>query len=611
MSEGKQVAPYPFYKANIHEKRVAAIVCRCLPMVLLLSTCFLLAAGVLWHPLILLWLTGILNVALWLWLVSTSFIAILGAFTTQAQLNISEASSDGKQRSASESQDDVRHVIVIANYKEDEAMLAETLQSLGEAHGSDRFYVVLAMEAREPEASDKFERLKEVHGKSFEKLLGTFHPANLQETHADGSSDPEIAGKASNLKYAVAQAFKLLSNEDSFNLDNSVLTIADADVFFHPSYFASVGNKFDELRKAGKEDHKWTLYQAPQLCWRNFWESPIVSRSWGYISSLYEFGGVTSLRYGGHHMVFSAYSVPMGLACNASLWDGDVIAEDHHAFLKSWFYSAYQSHLQNEIEGTDDYISSRIKVHPVMLPVKATSVNSADGYLASWVERWHQATRHTQGVAEMSYACLAAWDMLSTIPVRSFSLSFCVSLIKVVMKPIFMHILPTLQSIALGVLTLYWLSHKMHVPGCPHRLSVWAIKHDQTTLICGLAGAWALTWPIVIPFALLIVSNFLMLRVAFLQAANDKSLWHKSDGGVVPFRFTFGSKQLSALCCILVDCSIFTAPIMGIYGFLPEIIAYWNVMARGNSFKYVTASKALGQSYGSFEEASTPINSNA
>jgi hypothetical protein len=467
------------------------------------------------------------------------------------------------------------------------------------------------MEAREPEASDKFERLKEVHGKSFEKLLGTFHPANLQETHADGSSDPEIPGKASNLKHAVIQAFKLLSNEDSFDLDNSVLTIADADVFFHPSYFASVGNKFDELRKAGKGDHKWTLYQAPQLCWRNFWESPIVSRSWGYISSLYEFGGVTSLRYGGHHMVFSAYSVPMGLACNASLWDGDVIAEDHHAFLKSWFYSAYQSHLQNENEGTDDYISSRIKVHPVMLPVKATSVNSADGYLASWVERWHQATRHTQGVAEMSYACLAAWDMLSTIPVRSFSLSFCVSLIKVVMKPIFMHILPTLQSIALGVLTLYWLSHKMHVPGCPHRLSVWAIKHDHTTLICGLAGAWALTWPIVIPFALLIVSNFLMLRVAFLQAANDKSLWHKSDGGVVPFRFTFGSKQLSALCCILVDCSVFTAPIMGIYGFLPEIIAYWNVMARGNSFKYVTASKALGQSYGSFEEASTPISSNA
>jgi hypothetical protein len=611
MSEDKLVSPYPFYKANIHEKRAAAIVCRCLPLVLLLSTCLLLATGVMWHPMILLWITAVLNVVLWLWLVSTSLIAILGAVATQEQLRICEATSDGKDRTALESQDDVRHVIVVANYKEEESMLSETLQSLKEAEGSDRFYVVLAMEAREQEASDKFERLKAAHGRSFGKLLGTFHPANLQETHADGSSDPEVPGKASNLKFAVAQALKLVKNELSFNLDNSVLTIADADVFFHPAYFGLVGQKFRDLRKAGTGEHKWTLYQAPQLCWRNFWESPIVSRSWGYISSLYEFGGVSSLRYGGHHMVFSAYSVPMSLACEASLWDGDVIAEDHHAFLKSWFYSAFHSHLQNENEGTNYGISSRIKLQPVMLPVKATSVNSPDGYWASWIERWHQATRHTQGVAEMSYACLAAWDMLSTTPVRSWSLHFLVSLFKVVMKPIFMHILPTLQSIALGVLTLYWLSHKMHVPGCPHRLSVWAIKHDHTTLICGLAGAWALTWPIVIPFALLIVSNFLMLRVAFLQEASQKSLWHKSDGGVVPFRCAFGSKALSALCCILVDCSIFVAPIMGIYGFLPEIIAFWNVMARGNSFKYITASKALGQSYGSVEEASAPINSSS
>lgn len=49
---------------------------------------------------------------------------------------------------------------------------------------------------------------------------------------------------------------------------------------------------------------------------------------------------------GGHHMVFSAYSVHMQLAMDAQLWDGDVIAEDHHAYLKGFFYSARQSALE-------------------------------------------------------------------------------------------------------------------------------------------------------------------------------------------------------------------------------------------------------------------------
>ena len=41
--------------------------------------------------------------------------------------------------------------------------------------------------------------------------------------------------------------------------------------------------------------------------------------------------------------VFSAYSLPLDLAKNAQCWDGDVIAEDHHAFLKAWFYAVYKS----------------------------------------------------------------------------------------------------------------------------------------------------------------------------------------------------------------------------------------------------------------------------
>lgn len=61
--------------------------------------------------------------------------------------------------------------------------------------------------------------------------------------------------------------------------------------------------------------------------------------------------------------VFSGYSLPLNLAEQAQCWDGDIIAEDvrcrivkqalasqigpdlqdHHAFLKAWFYFVFES----------------------------------------------------------------------------------------------------------------------------------------------------------------------------------------------------------------------------------------------------------------------------
>lgn len=585
---------------------------------------FLVLVGAYKYTTLFLAICATLNVFVWMFIVSTAIFAILGAYTTrdliaycneleEGQHKFPDGSSNDRRDDGPEGQDNVKHVVVLANYKEDEAMLAETLQSLTEAKGSSNFMVVLAMEGREVGADAKAQRLQSQYQGSFTNILATFHPATLVEKHQDGSSDDEVAGKASNLKWAVARAHECCLKEPNLDMDSVIVTVSDADCLFHPYYFDYISRDFYAMRRRPGEQQKWTMWQAPQLPYRNYYPAPAPSRVWAYISTMYEAGGVSSLPHGGHHMVFSAYSLSLQLGVNAQVWGGDVIAEDHHAYLKCFFYSAKVSAEEalaaEEEKRFHSGCQPKLKVRQVMLPVKSTSVISSEGYWMTYVERWHQAVRHCQGVAELSCSFLCTWDLLCTMPSRLYSLSFLIQLFKVNAKIVCMHTLPNVQALCLAVLTLYWLYAGRRLPVCPDQIS-WTTADDRT-ILCGLAGAWVLTWPVVIPLFLVAVSNILYLKEGFLRPAERKgkalssSIWHSSDGGVKP---TFGSCTLTCIILVSADCIILTAPLMMVYGLLAELIGCWNVMIRGNRFTYITAAKLMGdgQSYGTMNSQAMP-----
>ncbi|CAE7450722.1 RMV1 [Symbiodinium necroappetens] len=207
-------------------------------------------------------------------------------------------------------------------------MLSQTLTSLAQAHGAHSFHVVLAMEAREgPAGLEKAAQLSRGFSKYFSTLRSTSHPSNLREEHADGSWDPEVPGKASNVKWAVREAHRELLKE-SVDPASVILTVADADVVFHPRYFSHLTRDFGAVREHGGGWHEWTIWQAPQLPFRNYYASPACSRVWAYVASIWECGGVAGLSFGSEHFAFSTYSLPLLLAVEAEAHEGDVIAED-------------------------------------------------------------------------------------------------------------------------------------------------------------------------------------------------------------------------------------------------------------------------------------------
>jgi len=311
------------------------------------------------------------------------------------------------------------------------------------------------------------------------------------------------------------------------------------------------------------------------------------------------------LAFGGHHMVFSGYSLTLRLAVDACPWDGDVVAEDHHCYLACFFYSlhaAAEARLKPTSPWTFFGITSALSVRPVFLPVKSTSVASPDGEMQGWLDRWQQARRHSQGISEFSYALLASWDLLCTLPTQMIGAQLLFKLLRANHKLFCMHMLPILQSIGLGILTLNWLVNKRHIPYCPDYIAL--IDATGPTCLCGLAGAWVLVWPILVPMFLFVISNYLFMLVTFVrpsESAGRKSIWHNETGEI---RTVCGHRRLALLLkiCfeILVTMVIVTVP----FSFIPEVLAYFHVCFAGNRITYVSAPKGIAPpSYGSTAQA--------
>jgi len=574
---------YSFHRANIHERRRAATFARLFPLLLFLLVTFLAALGFVLSTRLLLSICAVLNASLCLGMSCRGILCLLGVrkMALELQSELVELHEDG-----------IQHLIVIANYKEDLQMLSQTLTSLAQAHGSHSFHVVLAMEAREgPAGLEKAAQLDRGFSKYFSTFRSTSHPSNLREEHADGSWDPEVPGKASNVKWAVREAHRELLKE-SVDPASVILTVADADVVFHPRYFSHLTRDFGTVRRRGGGWHEWTIWQAPQLPFRNYYASPACSRVWAYVASIWECGGVAGLSFGSEHFAFSTYSLPLLLAVEAEAHEGDVIAEDHHCYIRCFFYSAVKEAAlaQGGQEVPTWRGLARAHLRPIFLPVKSTSVVSDKGVWQTWIDRWFQAKRHAQGVAELSFFVLAVWDALRQLPTALWSAAFALSVARMAGTLIFIHMIPPCHFVAMGSLLLYWMANG-HIDICS------PAQNARDFALCSAAGVWNPAWPAIPITALIIAASVAMVSTVYLQPLERghyrSSLWTLEAGGLPT---TCGSSLTTLTGLVLWDCLVCTGLLVLPYGIVTEILAFWNVAFRGNRFDYVTAAKAMAPS---------------
>lgn len=266
--------------------------------------------------------------------------------------------------------DRIRHLVIIPSYGEPLAKLRLALESLaGQREVAPRIWAVLAMEGREEGAAAKAEALQ----REFAGRLAVYYTV-----HPDGLPG-EAAVKGANVSWAARWARKHLVDRGGHKARHVVVTACDADSVFHPAYFLCLTSKF-----ATDPERYLRIWQAPVLFHNNVWQVPTFVRLGAAMGSIVQLAGLCDPQ--SRPFPLSTYSAALALVDGVGYWDGDVIADDWHMFLKCFFRRW-----------------GRVVVEPIYLPVSADAP-LAKGLWRTAINRYEQLKRHAWGVSDVAYA---------------------------------------------------------------------------------------------------------------------------------------------------------------------------------------------------------------
>ncbi|MPZ48373.1 MAG: hypothetical protein GEU75_03515 [Dehalococcoidia bacterium] len=265
---------------------------------------------------------------------------------------------------------DVRHVVIIPNYKESVEKLRLTLLAMAQCAGArDNVIPVLAMEEGELGARQKASILIREFGGAFHSLLVTYHPCNIPG---------EVRGKSSNEAWAGRCAVEELAGRRGMDIDNLTVTSCDADTLFPEQYFEALTYNF-----ATDPARYRRFWQAPIFFYNNIWQVPAPLRIPNALSGLIHLSRLSRKR----KVLFSqsTYTLSMRMAHDVGYWDTDIIPEDWHMFLKCFYR-----------------LGGNVDVKPIHLPI------GNDGALShtpkeTYVNQYLQVQRWAWGAADTPY----------------------------------------------------------------------------------------------------------------------------------------------------------------------------------------------------------------
>lgn len=316
-----------------------------------------------WHPALVAYLIITFDVY---WFYKSLNLAI-SAVRSFLMLN-AHTKLDWKKRSSSlKGFKTLHHVVIIPEYKEPIHILKRTLSNLTKQDFPlERIIIVLATEAKDPEAATTAKLLTEEFGKKFGKFLVTSHQL----------TPGEVAGKSSNMAWAARRVVEKLKPW-GIDINNTTVTSCDADALLHPKYFSALSHSFltDEKRA-------YHFYQAAILFYSNIWRIPMPNR---FLNTLNSIWNLALLSQNSRLINFSTYSLSLATARDAGYWSVDVIPEDYHMF-----FNVYFKH------GED------VRTESIFLPVLVDAAESR-GFFRTMINQYEQSKRWAWGVSDVPF----------------------------------------------------------------------------------------------------------------------------------------------------------------------------------------------------------------
>jgi len=266
--------------------------------------------------------------------------------------------------------EDVMHIAIVPAYKEPVGVLRQTLDNLSKQHEArSRIFIVLAMEAAEDGAIGKAEQLRSEYSRHFKGFFYTVHPRGLPG---------EIQCKSANQAWAARWAKRHLVDELGYNIDHFVVTTMDADTMWHRNHFYALTALF-----AINLQRHHRFWQAPIRYHGNIWDINPLLRIVNAYSTALELAYLAAPFW--KPLPMSSYSLSLRLLDSSGYWDGDVIADEWHMYIKAFFAKR-----------------GSLELERMFLPFLAQAV-TGDTLLEALRNRYLQTLRHAWGSKEVGY----------------------------------------------------------------------------------------------------------------------------------------------------------------------------------------------------------------
>lgn len=345
-----------------------------------------------------------------------------------------------KRLETSQKAQDLRHFIVIPNYKEPLYKIESTIEAIiRNDYPHKRVSLVMAFEKREATAASKFKKITAKYRHNFEHIMATYHVL----------TENEAAGKASNQTHAVRQVDKYVQKK-GIRREDAIITICDADSHLAKNFLSYL--TYEYIRDKGRLYH---FYWAPVLLYNNFWQLPLFVRMQATLSSILRLSFLSQ-----HEKLIqiSTYSTSLWLLEKIGYWDVDIIPEDWHIYYQAFFK-----------------YGEKVRTMPLYTLVNGDAVYSGSVF-KTLVNRYEQEKRWAWGATDIGYVLknfftskhIRVWPKLKKIiflaethllwPISFFILTvsaFAPPLINPVFKrTVLGFLLPKLSSLILTLSTL-------------------------------------------------------------------------------------------------------------------------------------------------------------
>lgn len=258
----------------------------------------------------------------------------------------------------------VNHIIILPNANEPLSTLRRALRSLVDQNfPKEQLWVVLAMEARVPNAAFRAQTLTEEFKEELPHLFSTLHQLR----------PGEIIGKSSNEAYAGKWIYEKII---AAGLDpkETTITTADCDAVLHPQYFAYLTHSF----LISPQRHR-RFWQGALVFYNNITRLPAPARIVAIINTVWQ---IAQLSRRDRLINISTYSLSLKMLKEVGFWDTDVIPEDYRIFFKCFFK-----------------FGGGVEVEPIFLPVSLDAAESTT-FLKTLKNQYLQQQRWAWGISD-------------------------------------------------------------------------------------------------------------------------------------------------------------------------------------------------------------------